>query len=192
MHNKVTNYTALSGDIDDIRYDIPCIQLDIFKDNRMNAKLPKILSHKFISGDTIWTDANIRLLVPAEQLIDEWLGDDDIIVFSHPWRKNSYEEIERCIKKYPEYKEILIEQKNKYISENFNGGKLAECGMIIRKNNFKVAEFNEAWWAEICRWSSRDQISFPYVISKFPSLKVNYIKGNVRKHEYFQYTEHKR
>jgi hypothetical protein len=30
---------------------------------------------------------------------------------------------------------------------------------------------NEKWWAEICRGSSRDQISFPYVYRD----KVNYL-----------------
>ena len=38
--------------------------------------------------------------------------------------------------------------------------------------------FNEAWWAEICRWSYRDQVSFPYVLSKFPNLKISFVQLN--------------
>ena len=53
-----------------------------------------------------------------------------------------------------------------------------------------MERFNNAWWSEICRWSSRDQLSFPYVLSKFPKLKINVIEGNARNHPYFKYTNH--
>jgi len=36
-------------------------------------------------------------------------------------------------------------------------------GVLIRKHTDRVKRLNERWWAEICRGSLRDQISFPFV-----------------------------
>ncbi len=182
-------YTALSGNIDKPREDIKCFTTDVFFDERMNAKLFKVLSHKFTSGTSIWVDANIELLIPEDRLINEWLDGYDMAVFKHTFRKDVYEEGELCSRLYPEYSDKIDEQMVRYKEEGFEGGIMAECGVLVRRNNPTVNQFNEAWWAEICRWSPRDQISFPYVASKFP-IKINYINGNVRQHNYFKYTKH--
>ena len=84
MNSTIENYTALSGDIDDPRTDIKCFSVNEYTDNRMNAKAPKILSHKFIHSDiSIWTDANIWLQIPVEKLVEEWLDGYDMAVFKH-------------------------------------------------------------------------------------------------------------
>jgi hypothetical protein len=44
-------------------------------------------------------------------------------------------------------------------------------GFIIKRNNEKVNRLMEAWWAEICRWSYRDQVSFP-VVSLTNEIKI--------------------
>jgi len=64
------------------------------------------------------------------------------------------------------------------------------CGLIIRRHNELVKRFNERWWAEITRWSPRDQVSFPVVRREMPEVKINTITGDIRKHPYLDFKPH--
>jgi hypothetical protein len=46
---------------------------------------------------------------------------------------------------------------------------------LVRRHSKEMAKFNEAWWAEMCRWSYRDQVSFPVAKSMFPNIKFKEI-----------------
>ncbi len=71
----------------------------------------------------------------------------------------------------------------------YNNG-LYETGVTVRRHTKIVEEFNNAWWAETCRWSQRDQISFPVTLKKFPLLKIKANGGDVRNHPMFSYKRH--
>ena len=177
-------YTAIFGQKDTPRTDIKCFTGD---GGVMEAKEYKILSHKFIDSEiSVWLDGNIELLVPEELLIEHFLGDADIGLWKHPYRDCLYEEAEKT-KDIPK----VEEQAKYYKSQGFpkNAG-LYECGTLVRRNTPRVNEFNEMWWEEIKKWSVRDQISFPYVLSKFPDLKIKVNEGNVREHPWFRYNTH--
>ena len=62
---------------------------------------------------------------------------------------------------------------------------LAACGIVVRKNTETVNRLNEKWWAEICRGSSRDQLSFPYTLGTISK----YIKTEWRKPFNSKYTK---
>lgn len=140
-----------------------------FNSDRMNAKAPKVLSHLYLPNHdySIWIDANIELLVNPKELI-ELMGIYECMVFSHPERTTINEEIEAT--KHLDSLENRMYHKNKL-------GKLAACGIIVRKNTELVNTLNEKWWSEICRGSSRDQLSFPYtlgVVSKYLDVKFDH------------------
>jgi len=161
-----------------------------FKRPVMNAKIHKVLIHRFVDAKvSMWIDGNIKLKVPLEKPINRWLGDNDLVVFEHPGRNCAYSEIEACLRMGRGNPDKLKAQRERYEKEGYpqNNG-LAECNMIIRKHNKRTERFNEKWWAEICSSSSRDQISFPYVASKC-DLKVKYLSGIgfVENHPYFKY-----
>lgn len=191
---QVEIYTAIVGNKDPIRTDIKC-----FTENQgfvrpvMAAKIYKILSHRYIHSDiSIWVDGNITLLIPLEQLVEEWLGDSDMALWKHFHRDCIYEEAPAAQGLYEDdsYKKEIQEQIDYYRKQGFpEHAGLAECNVIIRRNNEKVRAFNEDWWQEICRWSSRDQISFPVVLARH-KLKVNFIEGNPREHKFFKYVPH--
>ena len=63
-------------------------------------------------------------------------------------------------------------------------------GAIIRRNVPTVNQFNEAWWAEICRWGQRDQLSLPVVLARFPELRLKPIELNIKYNDYLNYGEH--
>lgn len=174
-------YTAIFGQRDPFRDDIKCFTGD---GGVMEAKEYKILSHRYIDSDiSVWLDGNIELLIPEEEFIKEFLGDADIGLFKHPYRDCIYDEAVADVGRI----EMLKPQVDYYRSQGYpekNG--LYECGVLVRRNT--ANEFNEAWWEEM-KWSSRDQISFPYVLWKHP-LKVKINEGNVRNHKWFKFKPH--
>lgn len=198
MKEKIEVYTAITGDKDAPRNDIK-----VFKEYKkfvqpvMNAKIYKVLPHKFLDCDiSIWMDGNIFMNLSKEEAVKRFLGDNDMALFIHNHCKSIYYElkfIRYALRKRPRWILDEVEDQIKhYESIGFPGKTgMALCGVLIRRHNDRVRRFNEAWWAEICRWSQRDQISFPVILTKHPDLKVNYIQKNLKDNKYFRYTSHK-
>ena len=137
-------------------------------DSRRNSRVAKMLPHLYFTSEySIYIDGNIRLLKSPEELISKHLKDHDIAVYKHPTRDCLYDEATKCAVKGLDDPETIIEQVKAYEDAGFPKHiGLAECGIIFRRHTDKVREFNEAWWAEYCRYSCRDQISFMYVLNK--------------------------
>lgn len=176
---KFIAYTDQKSDVWETRK--PC---DLFKDPTRNAKIHKVLIHKYTNGTTLWIDGNVAVKIEPEKLL-EWLKGYDIAVFEHFERNVPMAEIDACLKSRKGDPDKLEEQRKE--AKGVTG--LWECNMILRRDNKKVRTFNEAWWTEICRYSKRDQISFAYLMNRF-NLKVNTLEGNVREHAYFDYKRH--
>ena len=184
-------YTSITNGKDKDRDDIKVISgYDKFTSPVMGAKIYKILAHKYLDTNiSIWLDGNIYPLVSEEKMIEEWLGDADIAVFEHNHHWTIYQEVE-VIRRMFKNRPWIYEEAKEQI-KNYPDLPLSMCGMIIRRHNSLVERFNEAWWSEICRYGQRDQLSFPVVMKRFPDLKVNYIKGNIKNHPYLKYETHK-
>jgi len=160
---------------------------DRFTDNTRNSRIQKIMPHLFFTSEySIYIDGNIELLVEPQKLVDEWLKDKDIAVFNHAGRKNVFEEADACVHYEKEDPQIIAEQAKAYARIGIKEG-LCECGVIVRRHTKRIEELNEKWWAHYCRYSKRDQISFPMV---FPMEEVNVIDGSVWNHKWFKYKQH--
>ena len=149
---------------------------DKFKDPRRNSRVHKILIHKYSKADvTIWIDANMKLLISPEELVNKYLGDYDMAVFNHGGRDCIYDEAMEVAKLGLDDVELIIEQAKYYEDNEYPKHRgLAQGGIIIRRNNEKTQAFNEAWWADYCRFSRRDQLSLMPAIDKI-GLRVNFI-----------------
>lgn len=147
-----------------------------FKDDRRNSRIHKILIHKYSDADvTIWIDGNIRLLVTPEHLVEKYLKDYDMALYKHGTRNCVYDEAMTCAKLKLDDIETIIEQAKYYEDKRWEKHKgLCEGGFIIRKNNDRTKAFNEAWWADYCRFSRRDQLSLMPALEK-ARVKVNII-----------------
>jgi len=194
---NIIPYTAITNNKDNIRTDIKVFsKYNKFKDPVMNAKIYKILPHKFLDCDiSIWMDGNIYLIKPVEEVIKEWLGDNDMAFFRHyksknlewelkwikyVWRSKDRDVYEEAIRQVEHYKKIgLPDDKD-----------MAMGGFIIRRHTPLVEQFNEAWWSEICKWGQRDQLSLLMILKKFPKLKVNRINENIKTTSNLRYETH--
>lgn len=160
-----------------------------FKDDRRNSRIQKIMPHLYLDTQySIYLDGNVELLVPPQKIIDEFLKDKDIAVFRHIGRDCVYDEAAACIGLKRGTPGDILGQMSAYAKKNYpkhNG--LAECGMIARRHTKRINDLNEKWWAHYCRYSERDQLSFPVV---FPKEEVNFIESSVWRHPYFSFKQH--
>jgi hypothetical protein len=154
----VVKYSCLVGD-----YDHPIQDGRLYinggnkcNTDRLNSRMVKTLPHLFLPPHTysVWIDANVKLLIDPLELI-RLMGDKDCLVFKHPSRNTINEEILAC--------SMHDTKENKEYHRN-KKGVLASTGVVVRKNTSEVQRLSEKWWAEICRGSYRDQLSFPYTL----------------------------
>jgi hypothetical protein len=193
---KIEVYTSISN-----YKDLPRDDIKVFSDYNkfvspvMNAKIYKILPHKFLDCDiSIWVDGNIGLLKPLEWYVENWLTDNDIVFFKHYKSKSLEWELKWIKYKFNRRSQISIDadEQVKYYEKIGLPGKedMAMGGFIIRRHTPVVERFNEAWWAEICRWGQRDQLSLPMVLKRFPALKVYRVNEDIKNNQYLKYNEH--
>jgi hypothetical protein len=192
-------YTAICGEYEKSRNGIQVFNdspSDRFKEPVMNAKVYKILPHLFTKSPyRIWVDGNIFPKRDSSEIIKELLGDHDIATYKHPWRNCLYAESQAARGRLkPEYWPLLDAQVAQYRQEGMptNFG-LAECGVLISRDNATTREFFERWWGQVTRYSSRDQVSFPYVWWKMQDrIKIRLIEAPTRFGPHFEYREHGR
>lgn len=158
-------YQIITGDKDDIiKQDYPCTQFidtyDKFKDPRRNSRIQKILAHKYIDSEfSVYMDGNMKLLISPQELIDRYMIGYDMALFKHP-RGCIYKEALAVAQLGMDEPETIIEQAKHYEDIGFPKDiGMLQGGFIIRRNNERTRRFNEAWWADYCRYSRRDQLS---------------------------------
>lgn len=170
---KIIVYTSIAGFKDNPRDDIKCFPpCDKLKYPVMAAKIYKILPHLYLDTEfSIWVDGNITLRMSPEEMVAKMTK--DIMVFPNPYRDCLYQEGMYCAAANLDYPETILHQLEEYKKAGFpEKAGLAACGIIVRKHTKEIAELNEKWWAHICRYSNRDQISFPFVFGD----KIQYLE----------------
>ncbi len=158
----------------------PAMQYSSHEDyrNRRNAKIYKICPQLFLEGweYLVWQDGNFETHMHPKDIVDTAIT-TDMAVFRHTKRTCAYHEaryVERCRLESPK---VIEEQIQFYRSQGFppQYGMYA-LGFRVLKNTDAVKLFNLMWLEQIIRFSSRDQISFPYVAWK-SSMDFNTLKG---------------
>lgn len=185
---NVVPYTAIFGGRDPLRADIQCFtekDFHKFVTPCMDAKIFKVLSHMFIEADiSIWMDGYVHPKVPVQNLV-ELLGDADMFIFRHPWNNSRgiLHEVKVLKTARPKQIKLVSEQANHYIRKGLNAGcDMMWGGFLIRRHNEAVMDFNRKWWAEICRWSERDQIALPWIVKNCPGLNLRVGSYDVTKY----------
>ncbi len=159
-------YTVITDNKDKIiEQNYPIIRFidsyDKFKDSRRNSRIQKIMPHKFMECDySIYIDGNRKLLMSPEDIVDKFMNNYDIAMFKHGSRDCVYDEAIEVAKLKLDDPELIIEQAKYYEDHDYAKHKgLCEAGFIVRRHNHRTKLFNEAWWADYCRFSRRDQLS---------------------------------
>jgi len=135
--------------------------------NRRNAKIYKVLPNLFLPGYDFyfWADVSHDVVANPFETCETYLKDNDIALFKHNQRSCIYEEAKLLKKLNYDHISNIDNQINFYKEKGYpeNNG-LYELPVSIRKNTDRINALNLKWWDNICRFSSRDQLSMPYCL----------------------------
>ena len=191
---KITVVTALTGKRDKLwipekqeEVDYVCFSDEPFTDavweyrkacdkfdTYLNAKIHKILIHKYIKTEySVWIDASVEINKNIVRVLESVLKDKDIAVYNHSsWNRPEpvgtiEDEIRACIELKKDHADRIMEQ---YKEHTYPKKIPPVCTIIFRRHTKKMERLNEKWWSEICRYSVRDQLSFPYVFKDYHEI----------------------
>lgn len=153
-----------------------------FSDQRLNGKIPKMLSHRLFpqAKYSIWVDSKSQFrrdpLGVLEALL--WRTSSVLAISEHGARSSVYDEAKAVVRKNkakPEEVEVQLNQYRKDgmpVDKRFNGKKaLCEASVIVRKHTPLTNLLMCVWFNEVVRFTSRDQLSFPYVLWRLKAFK---------------------
>ncbi|XP_054817286.1 probable hexosyltransferase MUCI70 [Prosopis cineraria] len=153
-----------------------------FSDQRLNGKIPKMLSHRLFpqAEYSIWVDSKSQFrrdpLGVLEALL--WRSNFVLAISEHGARGSVYDEAKAVVKKNkatPKEVEVQINQYRKDglpQDKRFNGKKaLSEASIIVRKHTPLTNLLMCLWFNEVVRFTSRDQLSFPYVLWRLKAFE---------------------
>lgn len=171
---------------------------------RFQYRIPKMFGWQMFPGYDIyiWLDGSMSFTRKdcVEWFMDQ-LGDKDMLVFKHPWRKSAQQEsdhIEDHLQKGKPY--ITSRYKNGLHKEqladiqldtSYIDDELFTSTVFVYRNTRKVQTALLAWWSSTSRFFTVDQIVFPYVLRKY-QLDLSVIKESQYKIPYITLvSEHK-
>lgn len=206
--NKVL-YTAILGNYDDLKeptivskgWDYVCFtdqdlsskvwqirKIEYEGDPQRMARRIKLLFHEYVQAEyTFWLDAAFHIQVDLNDFWNRY-WQNPFSVPEHPLRNDVFREIESCLANHRGNPDELIRQKEDYekqVIKRFNG--IITSGVMMRRNTEQVRELCELWWAELSKYSTRDQVAFAKVAQnwRIPTYKWDYSQSKELK-----YTKH--
>jgi hypothetical protein len=165
--------------------------------NMMSAKYYKIMTHEIDILKKydyyIWIDGSIFLRPTFLNNIIEIINQDNInlINFKHSVRDNVRDEVITSIEMDKYKNQEIIKQYNEYLEKGFLDKRgLYENTVIIRRNNKIINNLFNKWWIHNLKYSYQDQISYPYILSKY-NLNPDYIiNENVFNNDNYTYSDY--
>lgn len=153
--------------------------------DRRHAKLAKVLGWMLVPGYDfyIWHDSTSELQMDPVHLINTYLPPDThMAAWKHPERDCVYAEAEVIIQRDLDHLDATraatqFMRSHKYPEHNG----LFELSAFIYKNSMEMQQAMLSWWELICKYSSRDQIWFPYV-AHMHNLKVHDLPGRAMRY----------
>jgi hypothetical protein len=198
LNSKLTDPEHVYADVDYIAFvdkphdvsiweqrDAYDFTLDTKYEGRRNAKIYKIVPQLFLPEYDyyFWVDATHEVIQNPHDIIRYIMKDSEIGLFKHTDRCCVYDEADILLQLGYDYPNLIKDQMEYYRGINYppkNG--LYELPVSIRKNCYNINRMNLRWWELICRYSSRDQISLPFVIDGLgiePTILEGYANGGL-------------
>lgn len=145
------------------------------------SRLYKINNHLIDAGYTIsiYTDANIRIRADLDRFLGLALPEKSIFsVLYHPFHSSLADEVELCIRTGRDDPDLLKKHYNYYtVTREFSDPyPHINARMLIRRTgNLQLQALMETWFAQLIKWSCRDQVSFNFSLNQHPEVVPHYI-----------------
>ncbi|KAF6155783.1 hypothetical protein GIB67_007430 [Kingdonia uniflora] len=163
-----------------------------FTDQRLNGKIPKMLTHRLFpqARFSIWVDSKSQFrrdpLGVLEALL--WRTNSILAISEHGARSSVYDEAKAVVHKNKAAPEEVDRQMTQYLHDGFPDDKrfygkkaLAEASIIVKEHTPLTNLFMCLWFNEVVRFTSRDQLSFPYVHRRLRLKRINMFHVCTRK-----------
>lgn len=117
---------------------------------------------------SVYVDGNILLKPGVRAFAENALRENDLALYTHPFRDCIYEEAEECAGIGHDWAWNFARQMRRYRSEGMPAHHgLYECNILFRRHHASaVSAVMEAWWLEFLQGVRRDQLSLPYLLRK--------------------------
>jgi len=157
---------VLVSDKEQNLYGWQTIVTDLGSSPRMASKIVKCHPERYVIDDiVIWIDAQLRVTsTEFAAFCIEHLGNDDIALMRHPWRRTLLDEgaagssDPRFVGQHP------LEQSRHYVALGHpDDWGLYWTMIVVRRMTPQVLDLGTRWLTEQERWSTHDQVSFPHV-----------------------------
>jgi GT2 family glycosyltransferase len=158
---------------------------------RLRAKFFKLFPWQIKEIDdydiAIFIDGSIEITSPDFiRFCRESLGDSTMALYKHPDRDCVFEEAATStpLAKYRD-QNIFGQMAEYRMHLPINGG-LYACGVMVRRiHSVQIREMMGAWWLEIIKWTTQDQLSFPLICKMFKYRPYTF-PGNQYKNAFFR------
>ncbi len=142
---------------------------------------------------SLYVDGNVRIIASPMKLIQEFLkSESDIGIYRHSERRQTIDEIAICASLgLADLKEMQLEY-SLYRKDGFKDEiGLFDNAIILRNHSSPhLKDAMNLWWQVFEKHSTRDQLSFPYVVWKY-KLKIFCFPGSSRnKNPFFHFYPH--
>ncbi|WP_196599075.1 glycosyltransferase domain-containing protein [Pectinatus frisingensis] len=117
---------------------------------------------------SIWIDASFQILSTMSTFMYRYQDSANILMFPHPLRYCIYDEAAACCFYYKEKKSKILRQIIDYFKEGYPIDNGLYCGGFLVRNHNRpeVIDTMNLWYENVERYSSRDQISLPFILWK--------------------------
>jgi O-antigen biosynthesis protein len=139
----------------------------------------------FPGRSVVWSDANCRWLRSPAPLLSLVTQDKPLAFFRHTQRACLYAEADACRElKKPGLSGLdaqLAAYRDAGMPENF--GLWETTAFVCHPAAYGLLA---AWWSQVDQYSSRDQVSLPYVIWRLKAAdRITDLSGSVHANDYF-------
>lgn len=202
-------YTNIIGDYESLNEDFildsPDIPLLCLTDNKnlksekwqiiyVEPKFPldqvrssrhlKIIGHEILNEfeEIMWVDNTVKIKSDAIKLFDIYLKNNDLVILNHSYRNALKDEFIEILNLGYDDPFIILKQMTDYHKESNEllRSKVYWTGIMLKKNNAVVKKLMKEWYQQVHKYSKRDQLSLPYVLSK---VKINFESININAFE---------
>lgn len=158
-------------------------------DPARSSRVYKICPHRFLTAyeTSLYIDNKVLLRQTPEVIFAELAsGPADLICMAHSFRDTVFDEFQEVIFRHMDDLDIILEQFIAYdlLCPEILDQKPPNGGFIIRHHHRQdVIAAMETWFAQVLRYSKRDQLSFNYAL-KDGSVETMILDLDIRDSRY--------
>ena len=161
---------------------LPIWSTDPVYARRRHARAIKILMTLLVPGYDyyIWHDGTHEVVADPADIVARFLPtpDDHLAVFPHKSRDCLYEEAKSILRFKLDDPDNVRRQVRDYRSAGHpEHAGLWETGTMVRRTGDAVRSLELSWWDQLARYSSRDQVSLPFVARQL-GLRISRLTGD--------------